>query len=54
MTAPFIVTKYQRFGPLSVDDQARVTCRGPTSVTETTGLVGASVSRGSVNVTELL
>jgi len=47
---PFIKTANQTFGPSSTDDQASETCVGPTSVSETTGLVGGMVSGGSVNV----
>src|SRR6266508_3660781 len=38
-------------GPSSVDDHESDTWVGPTSVTETTGAVGGTVSRGSVTVT---
>ncbi len=51
---PFMKTVNQTFEPSSVDDHASETCVGPTSVSETAGLVGGVVSRGSVNVTELL
>jgi len=47
-------TVNQTCGPSSVDDQASETCADPTSVTETTGLVGGVTSGGSVKVTELL
>ena len=52
--APFIVTVNQTFGPSSTEDHASDACVDPTSVTETTGLPGALVSRGSVKVTVLL
>src|SRR6266540_4258660 len=51
---PFIKTLNHTFGPSSTDDHASEICVAPTSVTETTGLVGGVVSRGSVNVTVLL
>src|SRR6185503_1444707 len=51
---PSMYTLNQTLGPSSTEDQASDTCVGPTSVTETFGLVGGVVSRGSVKVTELL
>ena len=51
---PFMYTVNQTFGPSSTEDHANETCVGPTSVTETFGLVGEIVSAGSVNVTVLL
>jgi hypothetical protein len=46
-------TQAQTWGPSSIDDQASETYVGPTSVTETTGAVGA-VSSGRLTLRVLL